>query len=304
MIKKSLAAVGRAARDLFRRRGALLLLAALYFAALWCAYQFFATGVATGWQLFVSAATALFAPLFFFIWQAGVANYAAGALSAGAVAKRALRDFWKVLLVTLPLVALGVGLCYLLDWLHGRLPAETAPPPPIGVRGARPPLQGWGDWLVSTLELLAFGAVLPLLAAHLWIEVARRGLKATLRGLHRVAARAFAPRSVLVYAVGALFFGVLPYFLIFSLPPILDGWAELSIFGIRQALVFALTLSGWVMTTTALAEVSTDADQAGPAVEEAEAAPRTEPAVEQRAETAVEPSAEPGAPPAAFSSPN
>jgi hypothetical protein len=268
MIKNSLAAFGQAARALFRRRGALLVLAALYFAALWCAYQFFSTGVATGWQLGISAVTALVVPLLFFILQAGVVHYAVGDASAGVLIKRALRDCWKVLLLTLPLVALGVGLYYLLDWLHARLAAPAAAvPPPIIVRGARPSSVGWQDWLISTLRLLAFGAALPLLALHLWVELARRGLKATVKGIHRSAGRAFAPRSVLVYAVGALFFGVLPYFVIFTLPPLTSGWTELTIFGLRLALAFALTLCGWVVTTAALAAVAPNADYAAPPAE-------------------------------------
>jgi|GEM_PF-471961 len=255
MIKNSLAAVGRAARDLFRRRGALAVLAALYFAALWCAYQFFSTGQATGWQLGVSAATALLAPLLFLFLQAGVAHYAAGA-AAGAVARRSLADSWKVLLVSLPVAALGVGLWYLFDWVDGRLPAPGAPPPFVGPQGTRPPPFSWQHWAVSTLGLLAFGAALPLLAARLWIEVARSGLKATLKSAHRVAGRAFAPRAVLVYAIGALFFGVLPYFVVFTLTPVENGWVELVVFGLRLALAFALTLCGWAVTAAALADVS------------------------------------------------
>jgi hypothetical protein len=281
MIKNSLAAIGHAARGLSRGRGALLVLAALYFAALWCAYQFFSTGVATNWAIGLSAVTAVLVPLLFFVLQTAVAHYAVGAATAGTLVRRAFGDFWKVLLVTLPPAALGVGLYYLLDWLHGRLPSpEAAPPPPVGVRGARPSSLGWQDWLISTLRLLTFGAALPLLALHLWVEVARGGLKATVKSIHRVAGRAFAPRAVLIYAVGALFFGVLPYFVIFTLPPLTSGWTELTIFGLRLALTFVLTLCGWVVTTVALAAVSPGADPAAPPAEAAAAEPRPEAAPE------------------------
>ncbi|HZI19744.1 MAG TPA: hypothetical protein VEY09_14230 [Pyrinomonadaceae bacterium] len=278
MIKNSLAAVGHAARELFRRRGALLVLGALYFAALYCAYLFVSTGVANTWQLLVSAATALAAPLLLLVFLSGVSHFAVGAATAGEVVKRGVRDFWKVLLVALPLVALGLGLCYLLNRLHAYLPApEVALPPPSGVRAPRPSSVGWQDWTVSTLGLLALGAALPLLAAHLWTGVAGRGLKATIKNVHRVAGRAFAPRSALVYAVGALFFGVLPYFVVFSLPPVLDGWLELTVFGLRLALVFALTLCGWVVTTTALAALSPGAGAASETPPEPATEPRPEP---------------------------
>ena len=82
------------------------------------------------------------------------------------------------------------------------------------------------------------------------------GLKATLKGLHRVLGRAFAPRSVLVYAVGLFLFGLMPYFVLFTRTALTNGWAELTVFGLRLALVFALTLVGWVVTLGALARVT------------------------------------------------
>ena len=270
MIKETFAAVGHSARGLLRGWAGLALLHLLYAALLASAYWFFATGVATTGQLVVSAVTFLLAPLLFFVLQAAAAHFAAGARGAGALLGRALRDFWKMLLVSLPLVALGVGLVYLLNRLGGYLPkpdeAAARVASSVGPRALPPDPLHWPDALSSSLWLLLLGFVLPLVAAHLWLSVARDGLKTTLRRFHRVAGRAFLPRPVLAYAVGLLVFGLMPYFIIFTRTPLKSAWGELILFGLRLALAFVFTLWGWVITLGALNAVAPPAtNDAAPA---------------------------------------
>ena len=260
MIKETFGVIGRAAAGLVRGWGGLALLHALYAAALVLPYWFFATGVATTGQLVVSALTFALAPLLCFVLVAALAHFAVGETRAPSLARRALRDFWKMLLVALPLVALGVGLVYLLGWLEGKLPVPeiravvrpVTTPEAIAV-SPLPRALTWQETLVSTLRMLLFGFMLPLVAAHLWLSVARDGLKATLRRFHRVAGRAFLPRPVLVYAVGLFFFGFMPYFIIFTRTPVTAAWGELLLFGLRLALAFVFTLWGWAITLGALA---------------------------------------------------
>ena len=129
MIKDSFNSIGGSARGLLRNWGGLALLNALYAALLVSAYVFFATGVANAWQLTLSAATALAAPLLFFVLQAAIANFAQGDVRLGPLTRRTLRDFLKVLLLSLPLIALAVGLGWLLLKLPAHLPKmeEAAP---------------------------------------------------------------------------------------------------------------------------------------------------------------------------------
>jgi hypothetical protein len=259
MIKESFAALGASARDLFRNWRGLLLLAALYGSLLASVYYFFATGVANVWQLVVTASTAAAAPLLFFLLQAAAANAALPEATARGVARRAPRDLPKVLLLAVPVALLAALFVYLLWKLQGWLPKaleEPARVATVGGVGPRPAPLRWQDALVSSSWLLLLGLVLPLAAAHLWLSAARVGLKATLKGLHRVVGGAFAPRSVLVYAVGLFLFGLMPYFVLFTRTPLTNGWAELTVFGLRLALVFALTLVGWVVTLGALARVT------------------------------------------------
>lgn len=259
MIKDSLNALGASARDAFRNWRGLLLLSALYFALLACVYDFFSTGVATGWQLAHGTVLAgLAAPVLFFALQAAAANFALPGATAGAVARRTPRDLLKVLLLALPLVGLALLFAYLLTKLQGWLPkVEEAPRAYVSATGdARPAPLHWQTALTSSLWLLLLGLVLPLAAAHLWLSAAGSGLGATLKRAHRVVGRAFAPRSVLVYTAGLFVFGLMPYFVLFTRTSLTNGWAELTVFGLRLALVFGLTLVGWVVTLGALARVT------------------------------------------------
>ena len=260
MIKNSLIAIGTAARALVRGWGALLLLLALYAALLASVYLFFAMKEATVWQLTLTALLAVLAPLLFFILQAATVNFAQGATRPLLLVRRALEDFWKVLLVSLPLIALAVLLVYLLDKLQARFPvAALATPraalPPLAARAAPPPM-GWQDAVLPSLRLLLLGVLLPLIAVQLWLSIAHQGLWATLKRSPRVLARAFAPQAVLVYAIGLFVFGLMPYFIIFTRTPVKSAWGELILFGLRLALAFLFTLLGWAITLGALVRVS------------------------------------------------
>src|SRR5437588_3214969 len=274
MIKDSFNAIGASARELFRNRRGLALLCALYLALLACVYVFFATGVATAWQLVVSAMMALAAPLLFFILQSAVANFARPDTNFSALARRTLRDFLKVVLLGLPVIALAVGLIYLLGKLQAHLP-KSAEAPHVYMPAAHtePPAPfHWQDALVSTLWLLLLGIILPLVAAHLWLSTARDGLLFTLKRIHRVTARAFAPQSVFIYVVGFFVFALVPYFVLFTRTQVSNGWAELFFFALRLALAFVLTLWGWTITLGALARATPTPPEAVEAAVPAESA--------------------------------
>jgi hypothetical protein len=256
MIKDSLNAVADSTRATLRGWRGLLVLALLYFVPYACVYLFFSTGQATAWQLALSGLTALAAPLLLLVLIAATANFALPERQrAGAVARGALRDSWKVLLLALPVAALGWLVFYLLGKLPEYLPKiEDAPRAVLNATaGSRPVPLHWQEALMSWLWIVLFGVVLPLLAAHLWLSAARDGLKVTLRRIHRVAARAFAPRAVLVYTVGFFVFALLPYFVLYTRTAVTNGWAELLMFGLRLAVAFVLTLVGWTITLGALA---------------------------------------------------
>lgn len=264
-MKDALTAIGTSARELFRKPGALALCMLLYAALLAAVYLFFSTKESTPALLALTGLLALAAPLAFFLLQAAAVHFAA-AEGFGPLLRRALRDFWKLLLVSLPVVALAVLLFYLLDKLQARYPVNEAPaaattyvPYP---RTAPPRPAAWQEIVFPAVRLLLLGVVLPLLGLGLWLAVAREGLKATLRSVHRVVARALAPRSVVVYAAGLLTFGIVPYVLIFTRTQVESAWGELLIFGFRLALAFVFTLGGWLVTASALARTTLPPDAA------------------------------------------
>lgn len=259
MIKDSLNAIADSTRAAFRGWRGLLLLALLYLVPYACVYLFFSLGVASGLQLVLSGLAVLVAPLLLLVLIAATANFALPERQRVApVARGGLRDSWKVLLLTLPLAALGWLVFYLLGKLQAALPKIEETPRAIinATAESRPTPLHWQEALMSWLWIILFGVVLPLLASHLWLSAAHDGLKATLKRIHRVAARAFAPRPVLVYTIGFFVFALLPYFVLYTRTPITSGWGELLMFGLRLAVTFVLTLVGWTITLGALARTT------------------------------------------------
>src|SRR4030081_441371 len=116
----------------------------------------------------------------------------------------------------------------------------------------------WKAAMLSSVRYLIFGIVLPLTAIHLWLATVREGLWAAIRKLNRHLSRAFAPQSVLIYMAGFLIFGVAPYLLLFKATPTKHAWLEVSLLVVRLAVVFTLTLFGWVITVRALSFFSTN----------------------------------------------
>jgi hypothetical protein len=179
--------------------------------------------------------------------------------------KRSLTNFWKLILITLPLIALAILIIYLLGKAQahfdaGVRDAAAALPRRIGPTanaGDNTPID-WKAALLSTIRYLAFGLILPLTAIHLWVATIREGLGPGIIRLRQHLARAFAPQSVLIYIAGFLVFGVVPYFLLFKSTQTKHAWLELSLLVARLLVVFALTLIGWVVTVQALAQVSTN----------------------------------------------
>jgi hypothetical protein len=262
MIKRTFYAFTSAARELFRRWGALLILLVLYLAMLAAVYQFIATREATVGQLFLSVLFALAAPLLFLIIQTMAARYNQGSPRAWALLGGSLRDFWKLLVIIAPLILIAVLAGYLFGKIETTAPAAavreavrgaTAVPRPVT---PKPQPVNWQSVAITTIEYLLFSLVLPLAAIHLWIGTARDGLTQTFRRSPRILARAFAPQSVVIYAIGFVFFAVVPYFLIVTKTPVSSAWLDAGLLVARLLLAVLFSLIGWVVTVGALGERS------------------------------------------------
>lgn len=264
MIKRIFQALASALRELSRHWGALLILLVLYLAMLGAIYLFFVTREATIGQLLLSLLLVLAAPFLFLIIQTMAARYGASDGRALKLLGGSLRDFWKLLVISLPLILIGVLAVYLVAKFGVAAPAaavreaaRTVPAPP---RPAVPKAQPvhWQSVAITTLQYLLFCLVLPLAAIHLWIGAARDGLKQAVKGSARILGRAFAPQAVVTYAIGFVFFAVVPYFLIVTKTSAAAAWLDVALLGSRLALAALFSLVGWVVTVGALGRLGVE----------------------------------------------
>ncbi|HKP46934.1 MAG TPA: hypothetical protein VJT50_10060 [Pyrinomonadaceae bacterium] len=258
MLSETFSAVSTATRRVFGNWSALAMVIVVYLALLVTLYSFVAVREASVTQVAITFALAIIAPLLFFLLQAMIAaGFGDPSPTAGLLAKRSLVDFWKLIIITIPLVALAVLIVYLLAKYQSHL-AATSPPPelhPMAARGheaARPPIN-WKGAAISTVRYLALGLFLPLAAIHLWVATVRDGLFTALKRVGSVLGRAFAPQSVLIYLLGFLIFAVVPYLLLFRATPNKRAWLDISLLSFRLAAVAALMLIGWAITVKAIA---------------------------------------------------
>jgi len=258
MIKTIFHSLTSASRQLLRHWGALLILMVLYLAMLGAIYQFFVTREATVGQLLLSLLLALAAPVLFLIIQTMAARYNQGSQRAWTLLGGSLRDFWKLLVIVAPLILIAVLAGYLFGKIETTAPAAAvreavrAPTAPTRPVTPKPQPVSWQSVVITTIQYLLFCLVLPLAAIHLWIGTARDGLKETLKRAHRVLARAFAPKSVVIYAIGFVFFAVVPYFLIVTKTPVNSAWLDAGLLVARLLLAVLFSLLGWVVTGGAL----------------------------------------------------
>lgn len=260
-MKRIVHAIGSSAQDLFRNWRALIILFVLYLAMIGATYQFFVTREATAGQLFLSALLALAVPALFLVIQTMAARYNQQDRQPAALLGGALRDFWKLLVISIPLILIAVLASYLFTRFGSNAPAttirEVARSVPAAPRPVVPKPQPihWQTVALTTLEYLIFFLILPLAAIHLWLVTAREGLNKAFKGSARILARAFAPQAVIAYAIGFVVFAVIPYFLVVTRTPAGTAWLDAGLLVVRLLLAVAFSLIGWVATAGALGEL-------------------------------------------------
>jgi len=240
MFKQATFALRSAARQFFSAWPVLAAGVGLYAVLLAALYLFFTTPEAQLWQLGLTLLSAVTAPILFFMLQTLAVSYTHGQTALGSLLRQAGRDFWKLFVVSLPVGLLALLLYFALGWLNLKLS-----PHPEEAQSV----------VVSGLKAFCFWLALPLLTAHLWVAAAREGL-AALKHVGQTLQQAFAPRSVLIYALGWIVFGLLPYALFFTRTPVKSAWLDLALLGARITLALLLALVGWMVTLGALALVN------------------------------------------------
>lgn len=262
MIKRIFNALASSSRRLSHNSRVLVVLFVLYLAMIGATYQFFVTREATASQLFLSALLALAVPVLFLTIQTIAARYSQENQQPASLLGGALRDFWKLLVISIPLILIAVLASYLFSKFGGTAATtairEVARSVPVPTRPVvvKPQPVHWQSVALTTLEYLMFFLILPLAAIHLWLVTAREGLNHAFKRSARILARAFAPQAVITYAIGFVFFAVVPYFLVVTRTPAGTAWLDAGLLVFRLLLAVAFSLIGWVATVGALGELS------------------------------------------------
>src|SRR5918911_2019433 len=126
MTKNVLAALGASIRALLGHIPALFVLGVLYALFIAACYFFVTTREATTAQVLFTFVFALAIPVLFCALQAGCAAFAVGADTPGATLRSAGKGFWKVLLVSLPLVAVVWAGAWAFGKAQARITAQPA----------------------------------------------------------------------------------------------------------------------------------------------------------------------------------
>ena len=255
---------------------ALIVFAVLYALLLVSAYFFIATREATVWQVVVTYALLILLPAEFFLFQASILSHA-----------RERKFDWRVILVnackcfvvTIPVLLLAWGIYFLLNKWQLRYPPPTVV---LNVSAGPPKAQPmhWPTLVFGTLRFVLFGVALPLATIHLWILAASREVRALFEGgaksffkrVGNAMSNAFASESVLIYALGLIFFALVPYLLLFVPIPVKGNKTDFTVFMLRLLLSFVFTLIGWVVTLSTLAKLTSESS---PVVVESKVIPDT-----------------------------
>src|SRR5688572_1776201 len=108
MVKTSFQSITAAVRNVFNNWRSVLVAAIVYAALLAALYTFVVVREASMLQVVLTFALALVAPLLFFWLQSMIVGIAdEDRLPVGSLLKRSLGDLWKLIVVTIPLIALA-----------------------------------------------------------------------------------------------------------------------------------------------------------------------------------------------------
>ena len=188
-------------------------------------YLFMSTREATIPQLLLTIAVVVAAPVLFFALQAISVSYTNGPLATDLV-----RSCLRLMAVTVPVIGITLVGVYGLSKVDSLLT------------------------LTTTLRYLLIGVVAPLLAIQLWVAAGTSGR--LFSNVRKVAVKAFAPQSVVVYVCGFLIFAIVPYVLITKKIGAEKAWLEFALLMARLTASALLILLGWVTTVGAISILS------------------------------------------------
>ena len=238
---------------------ALAVFALIYALLLAAFFKFIWTREATVWQVFITYVLMVLIPALFFIYQAAIIGRIRDQrFRWGAI----LIDAVKFFIATIPILLVAWLLSYLLNKWQLRYPAAALPTLPVGTAPPTPRPMHWPTLIFATLRFVLMGVALPLTTIHLWIAMAGGEVRTLFAGgtffkrIGNALARALAFESVLIYALGLVFFFVIPYAILFVPFTPKGNKTDFAFFILRLVLSFIFSLIGWVITISALTKNS------------------------------------------------
>jgi hypothetical protein len=202
MIKDLIKAFISATSKLFRHWRTTIVLFGLYFSLILGIYLFATTGQATIFQVLVTFFLIISIPVLFFLSQAMAVGYVQPETNLMPHLRNAINNFWKLLVVSIPIILLAWLAIYLFNKYQLEVPKvvpEAATKPAQRAAANTKPL-AWKTIAVNTLWYLLFYLIFPLTLIQLWISTAKNGLVGTLKRLHKVFLRTFGFRWLSVFS--------------------------------------------------------------------------------------------------------
>lgn len=249
MIRDIFESIGAAARKVFSNWAVVLIALLIYEALLAVVYLFIVTGEATMVDVLLTVLVLPVAAVFlFFMVQALGVSYVRIGVGPLYQLKRALRDCWKILVVSLPVMLLIGLVIHFSDAAQVRLIRQVYEQDPPS-----------GQWKIQALQWTRYALLyflLPLISIHLWIAAVREGVGGAFKGVGRVLATAFSPRSIIIYLIVGVVFGAVAWQLFNTRIRVEDAWYELWVFGARLMIALIVVFLGWFIAVGSLAEMT------------------------------------------------
>src|SRR5205085_8567052 len=168
-------------------------------------YFFAAMGQASLWQVLLTLLLFLAAPVLFFVLHRMILSFNRSEAAAHNLLLESLKDFWRLMVVSIPPVIAALLINYLLTKLEEHLPHSLQ--------------SRWTPITFSTLRLLLFGLALPLALVHLWLVSLSGGFVETFKRSQQILKQAFAPQSLMIYLLGTPIFILAPSLLLITKTP-------------------------------------------------------------------------------------
>lgn len=210
---------------------ALVVFFVVYLALIGAVGLFSLGNVATVSAVFLMFTYIFLAPVVFFLLQTMCVSFSVD-VKAIEWLKDSAKKFWKLILVSLPIIVLAI--------LTYRLFA-------LAVNE---------NTFIATVRFLLFAYIFPLTLIHLWIDSLGNDFVSTYKNFKAILAKAFAPISVLIYFIGLIVFAFIPFLLLSPIIELQHSKVVIGLLIVRVIVAFLFVFIGWIVTVNALSRIT------------------------------------------------